>query len=74
VSPSRETEGTVEDALPGALYRVRCDDGQVVTASLGGVTRQVTVKVIPGDRVLVEVSALDPTRGRIKGKTTTRKK
>jgi translation initiation factor IF-1 len=74
VSASRETEGTVEDALPGALYRVRCDDGQVVTASLGGVARQVTVKVIPGDRVLVEVSTLDPTRGRIKGKTATRKK
>jgi translation initiation factor IF-1 len=53
---------------------VRCDDGQVVTASLGGVARQITVKVIPGDRVLVEVSAFDPTRGRIRGKTTTRKK
>ena len=74
MSPSRETEGTVEDALPGALYRVRCDDGQVVTASLGGVARQITVKVIPGDRVLLEVSAFDPTRGRIKGKAATRKK
>lgn len=74
MSPSRETEGTVEDALPGALYRVRCDDGQVITAALAGIARQVTVKVIPGDRVLLEVSALDPTRGRIKGKTATRKK
>jgi len=48
---------------------VRCDDGQAVTASLGGVARQVTVKIIPGDRVLLEISALDPTRGRIKART-----
>jgi translation initiation factor IF-1 len=66
VSFERESEGTVEKALPKGLYRVRCDDGQVVTASLGGIPRQVTVKVIPGDRVVVEISPLDPTRGRIK--------
>jgi len=74
VSLSREMDGTVEEALPGALYRVRSDDGDVITASLGGVARQVLVKVIPGDRVLLEVSALDPTRGRITGKSQTRKK
>ena len=66
----REFEGSVEQALPKGLFRVRCDNGQVITASLGGVTRNVTVKVIPGDRVTVEVSPFDPTRGRIK----TRKK
>jgi len=59
-------QGTVEKALPKGLFRVRCDDGQVIAASLGGVARQVTVKIIPGDRVVLEVSALDPTRGRIK--------
>lgn len=63
-----ELEGTVERALPKGLFRVRCDGGQVITAALGGVARQVTVKVIPGDRVVLEVSALDPTRGRIKRK------
>jgi translation initiation factor IF-1 len=68
VSQARESEGTVVDALPKALYRVRCDDGHIVTASLGGVARQVTVKVIPGDRVVVEISPLDPTRGRIKAR------
>jgi translation initiation factor IF-1 len=62
-------EGTVEKALPKGLFRVRCDDGQVITASLGGVARQVTVKVIPGDRVVLEITALDPTRGRIKART-----
>jgi translation initiation factor IF-1 len=68
VSAGGETEGTVEQALPKGLYRVRCDDGSIVVASLGGVARQVTVKIIPGDRVLLEVSALDPTRGRIKAR------
>jgi translation initiation factor IF-1 len=68
VAPGRETEGTVEKALPKGLFRVRCDDGQIITVSLGGVARQVTVKVIPGDRVVLEVSALDPTRGRIKAR------
>jgi translation initiation factor IF-1 len=69
VTASREMEGTVEKALPKGLFRVRCDDGQIVVASLGGVARQVTVKVIPGDRVVLELSALDPNRGRIKART-----
>lgn len=68
MSTKREIEGSVETALPKGLYRVRCDDGQIITASLGGVTRNVTVKVIPGDRVTVEVSPFDPTRGRIKAR------
>jgi translation initiation factor IF-1 len=68
VSAGREKEGTVEQTLPKGLYRVRCDDGQVLVASLGGVARQVTVKIIPGDRVLVEVSAFDPSRARIRSR------
>jgi translation initiation factor IF-1 len=62
-------EGTVEKALPKGLLRVRCDDGRIVIASLGGVARQVTVKVIPGDRVVLEISPLDPSRGRIKSRS-----
>jgi len=68
VAQARESEGTVLEALPKALFRVRCDDGQLVTVSLGGIARQVTVKVIPGDRVVIEISPLDPTRGRIKAR------
>jgi translation initiation factor IF-1 len=64
----REMEGSVVEALPGALYRVQGDDGRTVVASLGGIARQVTVKIIPGDRVLLEVSPLDPSRARIKGR------
>ncbi len=74
MSPSRETEGTVEQALPKGLYRVRCDDGQIVVASLGGVARQVTVKIIPGDRVVLDVSTLDPARARIRARLKTGKK
>jgi len=64
----REVEGVVAKALPKLLYEVRCDDGRVVTASFGGLARQVTVKISPGDRVVVEVSPVDPTRGRIKAR------
>ena len=69
MATGEEMQGTVEKALPKGLFRVRCDDGQIITASLGGVARQVTVKIIPGDRVVLEVSALDPSRGRIKART-----
>jgi translation initiation factor IF-1 len=48
------------------LYRVKCDDGNIRTVALTGVPKQTIVRVIPGDRVIIEVSALDPTRGRIK--------
>ena len=58
-------EGVVEERLPQGLYRVRLKNGTKVTASLGGVARQTTVRLIPGDRVLLEISELDPTRGKI---------
>jgi translation initiation factor IF-1 len=71
---TKETEGVVEEALPQAMYRVSLKSGEKVRASIGGVARQTTVRVIPGDRVLVEISPLDPTQGKIKlrlsGKST----
>ena len=63
------TEGIVLEALPGGLYRVRCDDGREVIASFGAAAKRVTVKVIPGDRVEVELSPYEPTRGKIRGKS-----
>ena len=62
----REVNGVIEDALPQGLYRVSTDDGQKVTVSIGGTTRQTTVRVIAGDRVTIEISPLDPGRGKIK--------
>lgn len=69
-SESRAKEGVVEEKLPQGLFRVRLKDGSKVTASLGGAARQTTVRVIPGDRVLIDVSPIDPTRGRIKARLT----
>jgi translation initiation factor IF-1 len=62
------SEGIVLDAMPQGLYRVQLDDGRKVIVSLGATARRVTVKVIPGDRVAVELSPYDPTRGRITGR------
>ncbi|MDD9934761.1 MAG: translation initiation factor IF-1 [Myxococcales bacterium] len=62
----REAEGTVDEVLPGGLYRVSLEHGEKIRASIGGIARQTTVRVIAGDRVIVEISPLDPTRGKIK--------
>ncbi|MEM7437749.1 MAG: translation initiation factor IF-1 [Myxococcota bacterium] len=62
--------GVIEAVLPRALYRVRLDDGVEITASLTSKARQVTVKLNPGDGVMVERSPYDPTRGRIKERLT----
>ena len=68
MSPGIEAEGTVEEALPQDLYRVALEKGDKVTASLGGKARQTMVRVIPGDRVRVERSSLDPSRAKIKSR------
>jgi len=65
---TRTTRGTIEAVLPRALYRVRLDDGEEITASVSAKARRVTVKLLPGDGVTVEISPYDPTRGRIKEK------
>jgi translation initiation factor IF-1 len=65
VIAGRQAEGVVQETLPQGLYRVSLKSGERVTASIGGVARQTTVRVIPGDRVLVEISPRDPTRGKI---------
>lgn len=70
MSETNTTRGTIEAVLPKALYRVRLDDGEEVTASVSAKARQVTVRLLPGDGVMVEVSPYDPTRGRIKERLT----
>ena len=61
-------QGIVEAALPRGLYRVALESGDRVTASIGGTTKQTTVRVIPGDRVMIERSEFDPSRARITGR------
>lgn len=64
-SERRVAEGTVEETLPKGLFRVKLDIGAEVRATLSPQAKRVTVKLLPGDRVQVNVSAYDPTRGRI---------
>ena len=62
---SRRVEGHVEEALPATTFRVVLDTGEKILAHLAGKLRLHYIKVLPGDRVLVELSPYDNTRGRI---------
>lgn len=63
-----ELEGIIDEALPRGLYAVRLDDGRLIRATLSTAAKRVVVKVLPGDRVSVEISSFDPSRGRIKAR------
>lgn len=58
-------EGVVHEALPNAMFRVGVDNGLEVLATISGRMRRYYIKILPGDRVTVEVSPYDPSRGRI---------
>ncbi len=58
-------EGTVVEALPNARFRVEVDNGHRVLAHVSGKMRKYYIRILPGDRVTVEVSPYDLTRGRI---------
>lgn len=58
-------EGTVLENLPSTLFRVRLDDGREILAHLSGRMRLHLIKVLPGDRVRVEMTPYDETKGRI---------
>jgi len=58
-------EGTVIEGLPNANFKVKIDDGQEVLAHISGKMRIHFIRILPGDRVVVEVSPYDETKGRI---------
>ena len=60
-----ELQGTVVDCLPGTQFRVELDNGHRVLAYLSGKMRRYYIRVLLGDRVSVELSPYDLTRGRI---------
>jgi translation initiation factor IF-1 len=62
---SSEVAGTVVELLPSALYRVRLDGGQQVTAHIADVVERNFIRLLVGDRVRLELSPLDRGRGRI---------
>lgn len=60
-----ETEGTVLEALGNATFKVELSNGMVITAVISGKIRMHYIKILPGDRVKVEMSPYDLTKGRI---------
>lgn len=60
-----EVEGVVLEALPNAMFRVELANGHKVLAHISGKIRMHYIRVLPGDKVLIELSPYDLTRGRI---------
>jgi len=58
-------EAVVTEALPNGVFRVKLENDQVILAYLSGKMRKHFIRVLPGDSVTVELSAHDPTKGRI---------
>ena len=60
-----EVDGTVTEALSNAMFRVQLESGHVIIAHISGKMRQHYINILPGDRVKVEMSPYDLTKGRI---------
>ena len=60
-----ELEGTITESLPNAMFRVELDNGHKVLAHISGKMRMHYIRILPDDRVVVELSPYDLTRGRI---------
>ena len=60
-----EVEAVVVETLPNALFNVRLENGVVILAHVSGKIRMNYIRILPGDRVTVEISPYDLTRGRI---------
>ena len=60
-----EVEGEITEALPSTMFRVELEGGHSVLATISGKMRKHYIRIIPGDRVKVEISPYDLTRGRI---------
>ena len=60
-----QVEGSVLETLPNAMFKVELDNGHQVLAHISGKMRMHYIRILPGDRVLVELSPYDLTRGRV---------
>ena len=60
-----EIEGIVVDALPNAMFRVELENGHVILAHISGKLRMNFIRILPGDKVTVQMSPYDLTQGRI---------
>ena len=62
---SIEQDGTIIEALSNAMFRVELENGHVITAHISGKMRMHYIRILPGDKVKMELSPYDLTRGRI---------
>ena len=60
-----EQEGVIVETLPNAMFKVELENGHVIIAHISGKMRMNYIKILPGDRVMVEMSPYDLTKGRI---------
>ncbi|OED38873.1 translation initiation factor IF-1 [Chromatiales bacterium (ex Bugula neritina AB1)] len=60
-----EMEGTVVDTLPNTMFRVELENGHIVTAHISGKMRKHYIRILTGDKVTVEMTPYDLTKGRI---------
>ena len=60
-----EIEGTVKEALPNAMFQVELPNGHMILAHISGKLRMNFIRILPGDKVTLEMSPYDLTRGRI---------
>lgn len=60
-----EVQGTIVETLPNAMFRVELENGKVILAYVSGKMRMHFIKILPGDKVSVELSPYDLTKGRI---------
>jgi translation initiation factor IF-1 len=69
-----EVEGTIIEPLPNAMFRVELDNGHKVLAHISGKMRMHFIKILPGDRVTIELSPYDLSRGRVTFRAKNNKK
>jgi len=63
--PAIKQDGTVETAFPNAMFKVRLENGHLVLGHISGKMRKFYIKILPGDKVTLEMSPYDLTKGRI---------
>ena len=63
--PSIEQDGVITEALSNAMFRVELENGHIITAHISGKMRMHYIKILPGDKVRVDMSPYDITKGRI---------
>lgn len=63
--PSIEQDGIIKEALSNAMFRVALENGHIITAHISGKMRMHYIKILPGDKVRIEMSPYDLTKGRI---------